>query len=50
MEPYRFVDSTGRVWRLYDYSILAGRVIHFPVGQSAAYRRFVPEDGGARRT
>src|SRR4029450_6603995 len=35
---------------LHDYSIVAGRLIHFPVGGSAAYRLFVPEDGGARRS
>ena len=45
-----FTDSTGREWRIYDYSILAGKTIRHPVGGSAAYRGFEPVDGGARRT
>jgi hypothetical protein len=45
-----FTDAAGRVWRIGDDSILAGKVIRHQVGGSAAYRLFVPVDRGARRS
>lgn len=45
-----FTDATGRAWKVYDFSIIAGRTIRYSVGSSsAAYRGFAPVDGGARR-
>jgi hypothetical protein len=45
-----FTDRTGRAWRLFDYSLIAGKTIHHPLGDTGSYRLFVPEDGGQRRT
>ncbi len=46
-----FTDAHGREWAIHDYSVIAGKVLHFPVDAvGAAYRGFAPTDGGARRT
>ncbi len=45
-----FTDSSGRAWRIYDYSVIAGRIVRHELGKNGAYRMFVPDDGGARRT
>lgn len=46
----RFVDDRGREWKVYDYSIHAGKSIRHRVGDGGQYRGFAPVDGGARRT
>lgn len=46
----KFTDERGREWAVYDYSVIAGKVLYFPVGSSGAgYRGFAPVDVGARR-
>lgn len=51
MPPFAaLTDDVGREWKVYDFSIYAGRVHYFAVGSgSGQYRGFVPVDGGARR-
>jgi hypothetical protein len=50
----RFTDRDGRAWRVYEFSITAGRVTYFSPGKKggAQYKGFVPEprdDGRPRR-
>jgi hypothetical protein len=42
-------DATGRVWRVHDYQVLAGKTTRLPLGRGAR-RGFEPLDGGARRS
>lgn len=49
-QPVPIVDAAGRGWLVYEFSVIAGKVIHFAVGSgSGQYRGFDPVDGGARR-
>lgn len=49
----RFTDRDGRRWRVYEFSITAGRITYFQPGKGGAqYKGFVPEpcdDGRPRR-
>lgn len=44
-----FTDATGRPWKVYSYSVTAGRILYARADGNAQYRGFVPLDGGARR-
>ena len=46
----RFVDRDGRCWRVYEFSVLAGRIVYgVPGRRGSQYRGFVPEEGKPRR-
>jgi hypothetical protein len=48
MEPFRFADSSGKQWYIYDFRLVQGRRRAVPVADSRAEARaFVPSEGGS---